>query len=223
MLLHKLYLNPRCREARRDLANPYELHSTLCRAFSTPDKKCPAGAFLWRLELMKDNHGYPVVLVQSTIPPDWSRIGIEDWFKTPPVTPLDLVSRLVLEDLQVGQRFRFRLRANPCISRDGKRQGLLNGADQVQWIARKGMLHGFTLPKFSSFTMDDAGEFDVMISQEEMLKGQQRAGHEIRVFSVLFDGFLTVTDVEKFRSALLLGIGHGKSMGLGLLSVAPVR
>jgi hypothetical protein len=29
--------------------------------------------------------------------------------------------------------------------------------------------------------------------------------------------------VEKFRDALRTGIGHGKTMGLGLLSVAPMQ
>lgn len=46
MFLHRIHLDPRCREARRDLSDPYQLHSTLCRAFSTPDKKCPEGEFL---------------------------------------------------------------------------------------------------------------------------------------------------------------------------------
>mgnify|MGYP002136949035 FL=1 len=34
MFLSKLILNPKSREARRDLANPYDLHRTLARAFA---------------------------------------------------------------------------------------------------------------------------------------------------------------------------------------------
>ena len=41
MFLHRIHLDPRCREARRDLADPYQLHSTLCRAFSEPDCEVP--------------------------------------------------------------------------------------------------------------------------------------------------------------------------------------
>jgi CRISPR system Cascade subunit CasE len=63
---------------------------------------------------------------------------------------------------------------------------------------------------------------DVRISHEQILKGKQRSGNDISVFSVLYDGFLTVSDPERFRLALSQGIGHGKALGLGLFSVVPV-
>jgi CRISPR system Cascade subunit CasE len=222
MLLHRLSLNLRCREVRRDLASPYELHSTLCRAFSSSQEKCPASAFLWRLESIPDNFGNPQVLIQSSINPDWSRIRVDGWFANPPAAPLNLTTQLDLKNLCVGQRFRFRLRANPCVCQEGKRQGLLLIEDQERWIDRKGLSHGFQLPKLSSFAVNEPERIDVMISQDQMLKSRQRTGNEIRVFSVQFDGLLTVTEVEKFCSTLKSGIGHGKTMGLGLLSVVPV-
>lgn len=223
MFLHKIILNPRSREARRDLANPYELHSTLCRAFSTPEQKCPSGAFLWRLEKKKDIQSYPEVLVQSFLNPEWSKMGVKDWFAKAPAMPLDLESKLSLETLQAGQRFRFRLRANPSICRKGKRQGLMLNKDQQKWIVNKGLLHGFDLPQLSSYSLEETTEMDVLISEEQMLIGQQRSGSEIRIYSVQFEGILTVRDTEKFRLALQKGIGHGKTMGLGLLSVVPVK
>ena len=79
MFLHRIHLDPRCREARRDLSDPYQLHSTLCRAFSSPDRKCAEGAFLWRLELETDSAGCPRILVQSRMKPDWEGIGIKGW------------------------------------------------------------------------------------------------------------------------------------------------
>jgi CRISPR system Cascade subunit CasE len=61
---------------------------------------------------------------------------------------------------------------------------------------------------------------DVRVSQEQMLRGEQRSGNSIRIYSVLYDGILTVAEPDKFRAALQTGIGHGKAVGLGLLSVA---
>jgi CRISPR system Cascade subunit CasE len=63
---------------------------------------------------------------------------------------------------------------------------------------------------------------DVQISQEQMLRGNQHSGNPVRVFSVLYDGILTVTEKDRFRTALQTGIGHGKIMGLGLLSIIPI-
>lgn len=226
MFLSRIHLDPRCREARRDLANPYELHSTLCRAFSESDRKCPEGEFLWRIEPETDLRQCPRprILVQSRSLPVWLSIGVKGWLAEAPDPAIDLKSRLKLDALKVGQRFRFRLRANPCVTRNGKRLGLFQSADQEAWFARKGQQYGFSLPKFASFDLSDSSQkrLDVGISQEQMLRGKRHDGVEIHVFSVLYDGILTVSDPDKFRQALQTGVGHGKTMGLGLLSVIPV-
>lgn len=222
MFLHRIHLDPRCREARRDLSDPYQLHSTLCRAFCKPDVKCPEGEFLWRLERETDAVGHPRILVQSRTMPTWAGIGVQGWLaETDPA--IDLKERLKLGSLTLGQRFRFRLRANPCVKRDGKRLGLLQLEDQERWIARKGDQHGFSLPKLTASNLPEhtLERIDVRVSQEQMLGGKQRTGNGIRIFSALYDGVLAVTDPDKFKSALQIGIGHGKVMGLGLLSVIP--
>lgn len=223
MFLNRIYLNLRCRETRRDLADPYQLHSTLCRAFCVPDQKCPEGEILWRLESENSLTGLPRILVQSRSIPDWSSIGVKDWLaKADP--PIDLKNRLRLDSVKVGQRFRFRLRANPCVTRNGKRLGLLRLEDQEKWVGRKGECHGFSLPKLETFDPSENSQrrIDVRISQEQMLRGNQRSGHVLKVFSVLYDGYLTVTESDKFKNVLHTGIGHGKVMGLGLLSVVPI-
>jgi CRISPR system Cascade subunit CasE len=223
MFLQRIRLNLRCREARRDLADPYQLHSTLCRAFSPPDKKCLEGEFLWRLEPETDSLG-PRILVQSRAKPDWGGISGQGWLsKADP--SIDLIERLNLDSLKSGQRFRFRLRANPCVKRNGKRLGLLHLEEQEAWIERKGLQHGFSLSQPATFDSPESSRerIDVQVSQEQMFRGRQHTGNAIQIYSVLYDGFLSVTQVEKFREALRTGIGHGKAMGLGLLSVAPMR
>lgn len=223
MFLHRIHLDPRCREARRDVADPYQLHATLCRVFSSPDTKCPEGEILWRLEPETGSDGTPRVLVQSRTIPNWDGIGVKGWLAQADA-PLDLRTRLSLDALTTGQRFRFRLRANPCVTRNGKRLGLLQLVEQERWIQRKGEAHGFVLPKLPSLDLSDEGEagLDVRVSQEQMLTGMQHRGNRIRIFSVLYDGVLTVTDAKAFIAGLQTGIGHGKALGLGLLSVVPI-
>ena len=223
MYLHRLHLDLRCKEVRRDLADPYQMHSTLCRALSDPGKKCPEGEFLWRLQPASASTGEPRLLVQSRSLPKWTRIGVAGWFAQDPDPAIDLAARLKLDSLKAGQKFRFRLRANPCVTCNGKRQGLLRLDEQEYWIARKGKeQHGFILPLLTTGDVPGKERIDVQVSQAQMLRGRRHDGGEIRVFSVLFDGTLAVTDPVMFRSSLETGIGHAKTMGLGLLSVAPV-
>jgi len=229
MLLHRIHLNPRCKEARRDLADPYQMHATLCRAFFSPETPCQPGSLLWRLEPETDAGGQPRVLIQSHETPDWSRIPVPDWLAQ--AEPgIDLVQRLALDRINVGQMFRFRLRANPCKTVQGKRQGLVHSDAQRNWLARKGEQHGFKLPEsatsdYFDFMQSAEGRAypDVRISYEQLLKGSQHDGNAIQVYSVLFEGRLIVVDAALFRNALESGIGHGKVMGLGLLSVVPAQ
>lgn len=147
MFLTRIHLDPRSREARRDLADAYQLHATLSRAFSAPETRCPPGEFLWRLESESSPEGCPRVLVQSRSLPDWSRLDNARWLAGEPDPAMDLWVRLGLGSLRPGQKYRFRLRANPSITRNGKRTGLLQLKDQEAWLRRQGLEHhGFLLP-----------------------------------------------------------------------------
>lgn len=223
MLLHRIHLDPRCREARRDLADPYQMHATLCRAFSPPEARCPPGEVLWRLEPETGSGGLPRVLIQGRTQANWDRIGIRGWLAGAEA-PIDLDDRLRLVEVRPGRRFRFRLRANPCVTRNKKRLGLMQQVDQEDWIRRKGLRHGFSLPLLAASDPSEALQprVDVRISQEEMLRGNQHMNNGIRVFSVLYDGVLAVVDPVQFHAAIRSGIGHGKALGLGLLSAAPI-
>jgi CRISPR system Cascade subunit CasE len=153
--------------------------------------------------------GVPRIIVQSRVKPDWGRIGLSGWLADAD-RPLDLSPLLVPAALKAGRRLRFRLRANPCITRAGKRLGLLQQDEQRVWMERKGTQHGFTLPGV------------VMISEPRMLKSRKRSGQTMSIFSTLYDGVIEVVEPEIFLSALRTGIGHGKVMGLGLISIAPM-
>ncbi len=226
MFLHRLYLNADNRDARRDLADPYAMHSTLCRAFVPPEQPMPPGAMLWRLETQSRLQSAPMMLVQTgALAPDWSVLLAAGWLACTPDAPLNLVKCLELDRLCFGAAFRFRLRANPSKCANRKRLGLLQRSEQEKWLLRVGRESGgFALSESPSFSRDsERGRLNVRISEEVMLKGGKRGkgASPISVFSVLFEGYLRVEEPEVFRRALACGIGHGKVMGLGLLSLAP--
>lgn len=120
-----------------------------------------------------------------------------------------------------------RIHLSPSKTVQGKRTGLVHPDAQLTWLARKGEQHGFDLPvsdtpDYFDFVESPGGRAyaDARVSQDQMLTGRRHDGTTIRVFLVLYEGRLTVRDPAKFCASLKSGIGHGKVMGLGLLSVA---
>jgi len=206
MYLSKLTLDPRHAQARRDLADPYEMHRTLARAYA-PDADTPPLRFLWRLERRTDDQPSSVVLVQSAHPANWSKLEALPGH----IEAIQADKPVDLEQLiQPAKRYRFRLLANPTVTREGKRLGLMREPEQLDWLTRQGERNGFAVR-------------DCIRAASEPLRVRQgRTGNRITVQTALFEGVIETTDVGALRSALVNGLGHAKSLGLGLLSLAKV-
>lgn len=203
MHLSRLALNSRLARVRQDLANPYEMHSTLSWAFAAGSTEKPS-CFLWRLEQMRAGR-LPVIVAQSHDRPRWDALDerFPGYFVEVGVKPYDLLDRL-----RAGQALRFRLGANPTVTRQGKRRGLRSPADQIAWLHRQGERHGFKV-------------LGCTLSQPGLLRARQRKGGSIiTVQTVIYDGYLRVEDPALLRGAIASGLGHAKALGLGLLSVA---
>lgn len=213
MFLSKLLLNICSKQARTDLSNPYQLHATLCRAFARPEETCPR--FLWRLEEKS-----PTVLVQSALEPHWERISerFPDYFAEPPQ-----FKPIPLEHLQPGQVLRFRLKCNPTVTtraKDGsqgedgkprkKRYGLYRMEDllgEQGWLARQAAKSGFALRGY------------MMVKSERISFPKPNSQHRITLQAALYEGYLEITDLERFKATLATGLGHAKAWGFGLLSI----
>lgn len=204
MFLSKLTLNPHHPQARRDLSDAYEMHRTLARAFA-PDAEAVPARFLWRLERGTDYQPSSVVLVQSAQPADWSALnafpGYADEIHANKTVDLEIL-------IQPGARYRFRLLANPTVTREGKRYGLTREHEQLAWIVRQGERHGFSVLGC------------VRGANERLQVRQGRGGNHITLHTALFDGLLRADAPEILRQSVLNGFGHGKAMGLGMLSLA---
>ncbi|WPC04508.1 type I-E CRISPR-associated protein Cas6/Cse3/CasE [Pseudomonas benzenivorans] len=202
MHLTRLTLDPRSAQARRDLGDAYEMHRTLARAFVADAQSAPA-RFLWRLEAGANAWATPVVLVQATTEADWSPLlALANYLQRPVES-----KRLTLEEwLEGGARYRFRLQANPTVTRQGKRYGLVGEDEQLAWLGRQGERHGFSV-EAALVTASD-----VLVSR----KGEGR----ISVQRVCFEGVLQAQSLDALSRALTAGIGPAKAFGCGLLSVA---
>jgi CRISPR system Cascade subunit CasE len=206
MYLSKLTLDPRHPQARRDLADAYEMHRTLARAFApAPDR--PPDRFLWRLERRTDFQPSTVVLVQSSAPANWGALdslaGYAGEILANKPVELDTL-------IQSDMRYRFRLLANPTVTRAGKRYGLVREEEQLAWLSRQGERHGFTL------------QGCVRAAKERLQVRQGRTSNRITVDAALFEGVLEAVNPDGLREGMLRGIGHAKALGLGMLSLAKV-
>lgn len=205
MFLTRLRLDAQSGLARRDLANPYDMHRTFMRVFSREGEPV-AERVLWRIE-PGGAWSRPVVLVQSAAAADWSELAASGGYlaqREPFETKLFEVSGLV--EAQAVRR--FRLVANPIVSRGGKRHGLVGEESQCDWLCRQGGGAGFDLEA-------------ALVTGSDTVHCRKGA-HRITLLQVCFEGVLRVRDSVALARAVETGIGHGKAFGCGLLSLARV-
>lgn len=234
MFLSKLTLNPRDRQVRSDMARPYEMHKTIWNRFPTlrrdPTKGENLDRILFRVDT--DRHGgNPFVLVQSEIEPDWTSLPAGYLARPAESKPFEPL-------FAVGQRLRFRLRANPTkkeggstkserlagVKKNGKRIALSHENDQIAWLLDKGQQGGFTTPgQWRDQDRVKIPDFRVDVVPEGWIRCGKEGHRDGEFFAVRFDGVLSVTDLALFRKTLQQGIGSAKGFGFGLLSIAPAE
>jgi CRISPR system Cascade subunit CasE len=226
LYLSRLILNPRSHQVRSEIANPYEMHRTLSRGFigknlNIDRSQDKSSGVLYRLEV-NPRSGIPALLVQSQVKPDWS------YLQSPDENYLLEDELLLSEDenlavkavdlhLFSGQMLAFRLLANPTVKKShegrkhGRREGLLREEDQLAWLKRK---------------LESAGALllSARLIHDEFVHAVLHRGeltHKMSILSVQFDGLLQVKDPERLLACIRSGIGSGKGLGFGLLSLAP--
>ena len=212
MYLTLIHLNLRNRRVQRELANRYELHRSLMHGFKpvTP----PGERLLYRIE---NGRGATRIMIQTQTEPDWSFLHkdpFQGYLLDLPANPQMKTFEPVINE---GQKFIFRLQANPTKRLPGKaekienkRVGLYKEQEQLAWLARKGAASGFD-------------PLDVRVTNLGMTTGFLKKNDRtdrLALVGVQFDGLLEVTDSQAFQSTIASGIGSGKGFGFGMLSLA---
>lgn len=219
MYLTRLILNPRSRRVQRELADPYELHRTVMKAFAADlpsDERV-----LFRVEVPRT--GIPTLLVQSTHKPQWNQIeNLENYLINETYLPFGEDNPAEKEvdfaqKLHEGQQLAFRLRANPT-KRDAKtrkRVGLYKEEEQIVWLKRK--FEGEAAAKLLA----------ARTGNEKEVRGklfiEKNRNKRMKFHAVQFEGILQIENKAEFLKMLKAGIGPGKGLGFGLLSLAPSR
>jgi CRISPR system Cascade subunit CasE len=114
-----------------------------------------------------------------------------------------------------NQQWRFRLVANPTrtLRREGKRGKIVAHTSpkfQLAWLENKAIQNGFKL--YDAYVLENRWKIFKKNSEQS----------KVKVKEVVFEGILSVDNVELFRKALIEGIGRGKVYGMGMLTIVSV-
>lgn len=181
--------------------------------------------WLWQLFPQQTERNF---LFQQEQSPTGRRFYLLSAQPPAPHNIMQVVSKPFAPQLHQGDRLCFSLRANPVITRHGKRSDVLMDAKYhtratlctdtlwqhqcqaaLMWLQRQGQQHGFMF-----------NEHDVMVEgyqQHRLSKPQSR--QRISYSSVDFKGLLTVDDPALFVRALSQGLGKSRGLGCGLMLI----
>ena len=209
MYLSRLTLDPRSREARRDTASNYELHSTLERVFHrAPEDQ--SRDYLFRRDYSPRQRVQQVLILSRTAP-DFA--VLPQGYSTKVEGPKEFNPALT-----PGQQFSFRLLANPTRKekRDERknkpRKPILERAEQEQWLRRK-------LAEAGADLLEVRAETQATLNAHK--RGEKAEREKTQTFvPVLFEGALRVTNPAALATAVENGLGSAKGYGFGLLSLA---
>lgn len=212
MYLSRISLDAKKRETMRALASPQLLHGAVEQSFGRERRRN-----LWRIDWLGETC---YLLVLSTERPDFMHVAEQFGypasqrpFETKEYGPL-------LARLQLGQIWRFRLRANPVrssskekdeASERGKVFAHVTQEQQRQWLLARAEACGFALEENS---------FDIVHTQWMKFHKGRDGSREVKLRTATFEGVLTISDIERFKQTLLSGIGRAKAYGCGLLTIA---
>lgn len=219
MYLSRFTIDPERRGARSLLSSRHRLHAAIEATFDR-ERDRTAGRTLWRIDGLATSAPVLYVLAPSE-PKRPYLVDGHDRVATGEVSTRSYEP--LLDRLETGQRWAFRLAANPVQNAHNdknpaprtKRYGHVTVAQQRDWLLCRAERAGFGVTKTSS------GERDLIVHDRSTTRFE-RDGSAVTLRIAAYDGVLEVTDPDALRRTLVQGIGHAKAYGCGLLTLAPV-
>lgn len=220
MFLSKIQINPARRGARNLLSSPQTLHAAVLAAFADT-RPTEEGRVLWRLDTY--SNGRVFLYTVSPDKPDFTHLVEQAGWPTTELWQTKPYGGL-LDSLKVGQRWQFRLTANPVRHgraadwRDTKPLAHVTVKQQEQWLLDRAERLGFRVAP-SHVSDGDAAEPDLAVVDRAVRRFDRR-GARVTIGVATFQGHLEVNDADALRRSLTHGIGRAKAYGCGLLTLA---
>lgn len=221
MYLTRFAINPARRGSRKLLASPHAMHAAVLSGFAT-DATAPrtvdVGRVLWRVDRGPD--AFTLLYIASPEPPDLTHLVEQaGWPTTQTWDTRDY--RPLLDRLDVGQFWGFRLAANPVRhvrmnsnETRTKPHGHVTADQQVGWLLARTKALGINV------TPGADGSPAVLVHDRRTMRFA-RNGATVTLVTATFDGVLQIADPVLLRRALVQGVGRAKGYGCGMLTLAP--
>lgn len=235
MYLTRMYLNGRRRQTMRFLRDPQAMHAAVESAFP-PDSDEQNSRLLWRIDTTQTDT--KLFIVSSRVP-SLEHVQEQAGWDTEATWETKSYDQL-LTRLMRGQRYGFRLTANPVhtvTGDDGVKRKLahVTVAQQLAWLGDRASTLGVQFlgsdqePPAADDALVDVEPSQgphvaegIKVSARETLRFR-RGQHQVTLARAQFDGAFEVVDVEQLRDVLVNGVGRGKAYGCGLMTLAPLR
>ncbi len=210
MYISRVEIDIENRKKIRDLSHVGAYHNWVEQSFPDEFVRKERSRKLWRIDTV---HGKKYLLVISKEKPDidlFETYGVEGSGQTK-------IYSTYLNGLQEGQRMRFRVTLNPSItlSKGTGNRGItkphITLEHQLKYLYDRAEKNGFKL-----------NEHEVTIVERGYEVFKRSNQRPIRFIKVVYEGVLTIDDVEIFRKVLTNGFGKHKAYGFGMLTVMPM-
>lgn len=227
MYLTRFELNTARRQAHRLLGSPRAMHAAVLAAYPTG---AAGGRVLWRLDQL--SRGTFLYIVGPQEPDLTHLVEQAGWPSTTAWETRDYGA--VLDVVEVGRRFGFRLSANPVHAvrgeqgenGRGRRLGHVTAQQQLDWFVRRTPSWGIDVQPGG----EAAGPTVHVVSRKlwrfshgdrRDVSNSERRRAPVTLNTAVYEGTLVVRDAALLRQTLVGGAGPAKAYGCGLLTLAP--
>lgn len=184
---------------------------------SFPEKNENRSRKLWRID---DIYNKYYLLVLSKNKPDIAKLEKYGLDSSAEVKTYDEF----LDSLKEGMKAKFRIKLNTVRAYKDEKNPTKRGRIMPvpheklnEFIIDKATRNGFEVkPSEFEISMIDK-EYFMHTDDDETKKSRKD------IVSATYEGILTITDLEKFKAALVNGIGKKKAYGCGFLTIIPEK
>lgn len=201
----------------KDLTNLGCYHAWVEDSFPNSSSNENRPRKLWRIDNIYDKY---YLLVLSENKPDIEKLEKYGLESSAEIKTYDGF----LDSLEEGMRAKFKIKLNTVRAYKDEKNPTKRGrimpvpSDKLnEFLIDKATRNGFEVKPGDFFISNIDKEYFMHTDKGETKKSRKD------IVSATYEGILTITDLEKFKAALINGIGKKKAYGCGFLTIIPEK